>query len=84
MAGWNHRFNEHEFKQTLGDGEGQGSLACCSPWGVAESKTQQLNNNKEDEAEFPANPRGLMVTQGNHLDHQHNSYHQYNSTTPVQ
>ena len=33
MAGWHHRRNGHEFEQTLGDGEGQGSLACCSPWG---------------------------------------------------
>ena len=41
-----HRFNEHEFEQAAGDGEGQGSLACCSPWGHKESDTtQQLNNN---------------------------------------
>ena len=33
MVGWHHRLNEHEFEQTLGDGEGQGSLACCSLWG---------------------------------------------------
>ena len=33
MVGWHHRFNEHECEQTPGDGEGQGSLACCSPWG---------------------------------------------------
>ena len=37
----------HEFEQTLGDGEGQGSLACCSPWGSKESDmTELLNNNK--------------------------------------
>ena len=36
----------HEFKQTLGDSEGQGSLVCCSPWGSKESDTtEQLNNN---------------------------------------
>ena len=29
---WYHRLSEHEFKQTLEDGEGQGSWACCSPW----------------------------------------------------
>ena len=28
-----HQLNKHEFEQTLGDGEGQGSLECCSPWG---------------------------------------------------
>ena len=33
MVGWHHQLNEHEFEQTLGDSEGQGSLACCSPWG---------------------------------------------------
>ena len=31
MVGWHHRLNGHEFEQALGDGEGQGSLACCSP-----------------------------------------------------
>ena len=33
MTGWPHRINGHEFEQTLRDSEGQGSLACCSPWG---------------------------------------------------
>ena len=33
MVGWHHRLSGHESEQTLGDGEGQGSLACCSPWG---------------------------------------------------
>ena len=33
MVGWHHQLNGHEFEQTLGDSEGQGSLACCSPWG---------------------------------------------------
>ena len=33
MVGWHHRLNGHEFEQTPGDSEGQGSLACCSPWG---------------------------------------------------
>ena len=31
MAGWHHWLDEHVFEQTMGDGEGQGSLACCSP-----------------------------------------------------
>ena len=39
MAGWHHLFNEQEFKQTLGDGEGQGSLACGSSWGYKELDT---------------------------------------------
>ena len=37
MVGWHHQLNGHEFEQTLGDDEGQGSLACCSPWGHKES-----------------------------------------------
>ena len=36
MVGWNHWLNGHEFEQTLGDGEGQGSLECCGPWGRKE------------------------------------------------
>ena len=31
MVGWHHRLNGHEFEQAPGDGDGQGSLACCSP-----------------------------------------------------
>ena len=47
MAGWHHRFNWHELRQTLGDGEGQGGLVCCSPQGCKESDTTgRLNNNK--------------------------------------
>ena len=46
MVGWHHQLNGHEFEQTQGDGEGQGSLACCSPWGHKESDTtQRLNSN---------------------------------------
>ena len=37
MVGWHHQINGHEFEQTAGDGEEQGSLACCSPWGHKES-----------------------------------------------
>ena len=37
MVGWHHRLNEHEFEQTQGDSEGQGSLLCCSPWGCKKS-----------------------------------------------
>ena len=36
MVGWHHRLNGHEFEKTPGDGEGQGSLACCIPWGHQE------------------------------------------------
>ena len=37
--------NRHEFEQTLGDGEGQGSLGCCSPWFPESDTTERLNNN---------------------------------------
>ena len=44
MVGWHHRLNGHEFEQTLGVGDGQGGLACCSPWGHRElDMTEQLN-----------------------------------------
>ena len=44
MVGWHHRLNGHEFEQAPGDGEGQGSLECCSPWGHKElDTTEQLN-----------------------------------------
>ena len=36
MVGWHHQLSGHEFEQALGNGEGQGSLACCSPWGHKE------------------------------------------------
>ena len=46
MVGWHHRFNGREFEQTLGDGEGQESLACCGPRGRKESDTTApLNTN---------------------------------------
>ena len=45
MAGWHYRCNEHELGQTLGDGERQRGLVCCSPWGRKESDTTgRLNN----------------------------------------
>ena len=48
MIGWHHQFNAHELGQTLRDGEGQGSLACCSPWGFEElDMTWRLNSNME-------------------------------------
>ena len=47
LVGWHHRLHGHEFEQALGDSEGQGSLACCSPWGCTELEMiEQLNNKK--------------------------------------
>ena len=49
MVGWHHQLNGHEFEQALEDGDGRGSLACCTPWGCKESDTteQLTNNNKK-------------------------------------
>ena len=44
MVGWHHQLNGHEFEQALGVGDGQGSLACCSPCGCKElNMAEQLN-----------------------------------------
>ena len=46
MVGWHHRLNGCEFGQIPGDGEGKGSLACCSSWSRKESDmAEQLNKN---------------------------------------
>ena len=50
--GWDvsidHWFNGPEFEQTHGDSEGQGSLACCSPWGLKELDMTEWQNNKNN------------------------------------
>ena len=47
MIGWYHQLNGCEFEQAPGDGERQGSLACCSPWSLKKlDMTERLNNNK--------------------------------------
>ena len=49
MVGGHHQPNGHEFERTLGGSEGQGSLACCSPWGCKESDmNERVNNNNKD------------------------------------
>ena len=57
MVGWHHRLDGCEFEQSPGDGEGQGSLACCSSQGREElDMTEQLNNNKDlDHCSFSIN-----------------------------
>ena len=55
MVGWHHRLSGHESEQTPGDGDGQGSPACCSPWGHKESDTtKQLNNNNHERGFSPS------------------------------
>ena len=41
MVGWHHWLDRHEFEKALGVSNGQGSLACCSPWGHKESNTTE-------------------------------------------
>jgi len=50
MVGWHHKLNGHEFEQAVGDGEGQGSLACCNLWGCQESDTTALLNNDDKDS----------------------------------
>ena len=46
MVGWYHQLNGDEFEQAPGDGEGQGSVVCKSPWGHKESDTTEQLNKK--------------------------------------
>ena len=60
MVGWHHRPDAHEFEQALGDGEGQGSLACCSPRDRKESDTtERLNSNNIDLKDFHKGMEGI-------------------------
>ena len=73
MVGWHHRFSGHERGQTPGDGKGQGSLACCSPWGhrVGHLATEQLQLGrppglpaKQFKRYQPAHGSGRLVSRG--------------------
>ena len=53
MVGWHHRLDGHEFEQAPRVGDGQGSLACCSPWGRKElDRTEQLDNSNYNLHDF--------------------------------
>ena len=53
MVGCPHQLKGHEFEQAPGDGDGQGSLECCSPWGLKElDMTEQLNNSHTDSTQY--------------------------------
>ena len=47
MVGWHYRCHGHELGQTLGDGEGQRGLACCSPWVAELDMNGQLNGQND-------------------------------------
>ena len=58
IVGWYQGLNGHEFEQTPGDGERQGSLECCSPWDHRElDMTQQLNNSNKYLIDRVKNPQ---------------------------
>ena len=62
MVGWHLQCHGHEFEQTLGDGEGQGSLAQCSPWGRKESGTAlPLNSNDSFSVVFPMQLVSVLI-----------------------
>ena len=56
MVGWHDQLNAHEFEQTLGDSEGQGSLAHCCPWGHKESDTTERLNKETAGGPVVKNP----------------------------
>ena len=49
MVGWYHQLNGHEFEQAPGEGEGQGSLACCNPWVSKELDMTEILNNSNSQ-----------------------------------
>ena len=63
MVGWHHWFNGHEFEQTLGDNEEQGSQVCCSPWSCKELDKTDWPNNKISRLTlyFPGLKHGLWL-----------------------
>ena len=72
MVGWHHRLSGHEFEQTPENSEGQGSLACCSPWGHRElDMPERLNNQSSNSGnkisasglDPDRNPRFLLTDQ---------------------
>ena len=53
IVGWHHWLNGHEREQALGDGEGQGSLTCCSPWAHKElDTTERLDKNMTQQSHY--------------------------------
>ena len=58
MVGWHHHLNGHEFEQAPGDSEGEGSLACYSPWGCKQSDmTEGLNNSNNISIQINLSPQ---------------------------
>ena len=66
MTGWHHQLDGHEFEWTRGVGDGQGSLACCSPWGRKKLHTTEGLNwtepEKKKKISLPSLTQGFAVT----------------------
>ena len=60
MAGWHYRLNGHEFEQAPGDDEGQGSLACYSPWSHKESDTVVTEQQQPPDTQSQTNLAKLL------------------------
>ena len=71
MAGWHHQLSGHEFEQTRGNGEGQGSLASCSLWGRKKLDVpEQLNNsNKGGRRRFGRARSGKLLASKSEDEH---------------
>ena len=68
MVGWHHWLNGYEFEQALGNGEGQGNLACCSLWGLKKLDTSELlNNNRWYKCALKMESHGIKPT-GRHIN----------------
>ena len=61
MVGWRHQLDGHEFEQAPGVGDGQGGLACCSPWGRKESHMTQQQSELNRKTEFVNGPNISIV-----------------------
>ena len=55
MVRWHHQLDGHEFEQTLGDGEGQGSLVCYTPWGCRVGHDLVIEHHKSRKREHSYN-----------------------------
>ena len=70
MVGWHHWLDGTGFEQALGGGDGQGSLVCCSPWGLKESNmTEGLNWTEETRPSFQDHTWGKMGNTSGRMCH---------------
>ena len=62
MTGWHHQCNGHELGQTLGEGEGQRSLACCSPWGSQRVRCNLATEEQQKSLQMETEGNGMKQT----------------------